>query len=225
MSETIETRHTLGEAAAVQLANVTKTHAQWSGITPRWLVSFLQWVPVEAGIFRLNRVKEKPGEDPGVECSPRGDADLPETFVDYDEKPLELWLNAVTSVLHVQTRVSDVYSKPIDQIQEQLRLLIEKVKERQEGELINNADYGLLANTVDSQRIRRGANRPSDGNSTSTHSSAPVFGTGVFLVQRRRSPFLLMFSVVSPEFSDTPLPPSMRQVSRRSTRDLVLRSI
>jgi hypothetical protein len=164
MSETIETRHTLGEAAAVQLANVTKTHAQWSGITPRWLVSFLQWVPVEAGIFRLNRVKEKPGEDPGVECSPRGDADLPETFVDYDEKPLELWLNAVTSVLHVQTRVSDVYSKPIDQIQEQLRLLIEKVKERQEGELINNADYGLLANTVDSQRIktRKGPPTPDD---------------------------------------------------------------
>jgi hypothetical protein len=26
-------------------------------ITPRWLVSFLPWVPVEAGIFRLNKVK------------------------------------------------------------------------------------------------------------------------------------------------------------------------
>ena len=50
----------------------------------------------------------------------------------------------MTTVLDVQTRVSDLYSHPYDQIQEQLRLLIEKVKERQESELINNAEYGLL---------------------------------------------------------------------------------
>jgi ribosome-associated translation inhibitor RaiA len=163
MAETIEVRSTLGENAATQLANVTKTHAQWHGITPRWLVPFLQWVPVESGIFRLNRVKEKHG-GMDVECSPRGDADLPETFVDYDEHPKELWLNAVTSVLHVQTRVSDLYSKPIDQIQEQLRLLIEKIKERQESELINNKDYGILTTAVDSQRIktRKGPPTPDD---------------------------------------------------------------
>jgi hypothetical protein len=55
-----EVRRTLSEAAARQLANATKTRPQWSGITPRWLVSFLPWVPVEAGIYRLNRVKESP---------------------------------------------------------------------------------------------------------------------------------------------------------------------
>ena len=53
-----EIRRTLSESAARQLANATKTRPQWSGITPRWLVSFLPWVPVEAGIYRLNRVKE-----------------------------------------------------------------------------------------------------------------------------------------------------------------------
>ena len=53
-----EVRRTLSESAARQLANATKTRAQWSGITPRWLVSFLPWTPVEAGIYRLNRVKE-----------------------------------------------------------------------------------------------------------------------------------------------------------------------
>ena len=63
------------------------------------------------------------------------DTDLPETFVDYDEAPREYFLNAVTTVLDVQTRVSDLYNQPYDQIQEQLRLLIEKVKERQEAEL------------------------------------------------------------------------------------------
>ena len=56
MSETQEIQRTLGEKAARQLANATKTPAQWGGITPRWLVSFLPWVPVEAGIYRHNRV-------------------------------------------------------------------------------------------------------------------------------------------------------------------------
>lgn len=162
--ETVERRSTLGENAATQLANVTKTVPQWHGITPRWLVAFLQWVPVESGIFRLNKVKEKPGQESAVECSPRGEEALPESYVNYEENPQELWLNAVTSVLHVQTRVSDLYSKPYDQIQEQLRLLIEKVKERQEGELINNKEYGLIHATPPHQKIktRKGAPTPDD---------------------------------------------------------------
>ncbi len=165
MSEDTEARRTLNEQAARQLANATKTRAQWSGITPRWLVSFLPWTPVEAGIYRLNRVIDPQGEARAeVECSPRNDADLPETFVPYDEAPREYSLNAVTTVLDVQTRVSDLYSHPIDQIQEQLRLLIEKVKERQENELINNAEYGLLTNAAPSQRIktRKGPPTPDD---------------------------------------------------------------
>ncbi|MBN3844511.1 hypothetical protein G3N61_35210, partial [Burkholderia sp. Ac-20349] len=40
--------------AARQLANATKTVPQLSTITPRWLTHLLQWVPVEAGIYRLN---------------------------------------------------------------------------------------------------------------------------------------------------------------------------
>jgi len=158
-----EPRNTLGEKAARQLANATKTHAQWLGITPRWLVSFLPWSPVEAGIYRLNRVVEE--EAPAdVECSPRGDAILPETFVNYNEHPREYFLNAVTTVLDIQTRVSDLYSRPIDQVREQLRIIIEKVKEKQEGQLINNPEYGLIANAVPSQVIqtRKGAPTPDD---------------------------------------------------------------
>ena len=159
-------RKTLSESAARQLANATKTHAQWGGITPRWLVNFLTWTPVEAGIFRLNRVKEEGSAVTDVECSPPRDRnpDLPETFVDYVDNPREYFLKAVTTVLDVQTRVSDLYSQPFDQVQEQLRLLIEKVKERQESELINYAEYGLLASVAPSQRIktRKGPPTPDD---------------------------------------------------------------
>jgi hypothetical protein len=167
MADDTEIRRTLSESAARQLANATKTRAQWSGITPRWLVSFLPWTPVEAGIYRLNRVNEGTAlSDADVECSPARDrdADLPETFVDYEDHPREYSLNAVTTVLDVQTRVSDLYSHPYDQIQEQLRLLIEKVKEKQENEIINNGDYGLIANAASSQviRTRAGAPTPDD---------------------------------------------------------------
>jgi hypothetical protein len=166
MAEDTEVRRTLSEGAARQLANATKTRAQWSGITPRWLVNFLPWTPVEAGIYRLNRVKDAEGDRVDVECSPRRDSDpdLPETFVDYEEAPREYSLNAITTVLDVQTRVSDLYNHPYDQIQEQLRLLVEKVKERQESELINNAEYGLLNNAAPSQRVgtRNGPPTPDD---------------------------------------------------------------
>jgi hypothetical protein len=156
---------TLSESSARQLANATKTRAQWRGITPRWLVSFLSWTPVEAGIFRLNRVREE-GEPTDVEASPPRDAnpDLPETYVDYVANPREHFLRAVTTVLDVQSRVSDLYSNPFDQVQEQLRLLIEGVKEKQESELINNSDYGLLSNVAPSQHIRprKGPPTPDD---------------------------------------------------------------
>ena len=92
------------------------------------------------------------------------DPDLPETFVDYEEHPREYFLSAITTVLDVQTRVSDLYSRPFDQIQEQLRLLIEKVKETHESELINNPEYGLLASAAPSMTIptRAGAPTPDD---------------------------------------------------------------
>ena len=51
-------------------------------------------------------------------------------------------------MVDIHTRVSDLYSSPYDQIGEQLRLTIETIKERQESELINNPDYGMIANTA-----------------------------------------------------------------------------
>ena len=164
MAEKAEMRHTLNEQQARQLATVTKTVPMMQAITPRWLVNFLQWVPVEAGTYRVNKVvPTRPGTRT-VECSPGEDVDLPEIYVDYEEKPREYTLSAVTTVLDLQTRISDMYRSPHDQIKEQLRLIIEKVKERQESELINNTEYGLLNNVGESMRVktRKGAPTPDD---------------------------------------------------------------
>jgi hypothetical protein len=164
MAEKVEVRHTLNEQQARQLATVTKTVPMMQAITPRWLVNFLQWVPVEAGTYRVNKVvPTRPGSRT-IECSPDDDVDLPEIYVDYEEKPREYTLSAVTTVLDLQTRISDMYRSPHDQIKEQLRLIIEKVKERQESELINNTEYGLLNNVDDAMRVktRKGAPTPDD---------------------------------------------------------------
>jgi hypothetical protein len=164
MPEKAEVRHTLSEQQARQLANVTKTVPMMEAITPRWLVTFLSWVPVEAGTYRVNKVKvTRPGTRT-IECSPDEEIDLPEIYVDYEEKPREYTLNAVTTVLDVQTRISDLYRSPHDQIREQLRLMIEKVKERQENELVNNTEYGLLNNVVPEFKVkaRKGAPTPDD---------------------------------------------------------------
>ena len=45
---------TIGERAARQLSNTTKTPPQWRGATPRWLVQMIPWTPVEAGVYRVN---------------------------------------------------------------------------------------------------------------------------------------------------------------------------
>jgi hypothetical protein len=153
--------HALGDRAASQLASVTKTVPQWSEITPRWLVRFLDWKPLEAGILRVNRVAEKPVS---VACALKEEKTLPETFVDYVEKPREYTLSQISTVVNIHTRVSDLFSHPFDQIKEQLRLAVEEVKESQENELVNSEDYGLLKNVPSSQRIkpRKGAPTPDD---------------------------------------------------------------
>jgi hypothetical protein len=159
-----DTNHTLGAEGARQLANTTKTPPQWVGSTPRWLVSLLPWTPVEAGTYRVNKVKDAEDAGIGIECSPSDGNDLPSAFVDYEEHPREYTLSTVTTTLQVQTRVSDLYRSPYDQVREQLGVLIEKVKERQESELVNNSNYGLLSSAVPSQRVstRNGAPTPDD---------------------------------------------------------------
>jgi hypothetical protein len=93
-----------------------------------------------------------------------GEPRLPTTFVDYARSPREYELSVAQTVLNVHTRVADLYNGPMDQVKEQLRLTIEALRERQEHELINNPDFGLLHNVDPRQRLqtRRGPMTPDD---------------------------------------------------------------
>lgn len=83
-----------------------------------------------------------------------GEPDLLGTFADYELAPREYELSVAQTVLRVHTRVADLFNDPMNQTREQLRLTIEALRERQEHEMINNPEFGLLHNAVYSQRIQ-----------------------------------------------------------------------
>ncbi|MFE7135176.1 family 2B encapsulin nanocompartment shell protein [Streptomyces sp. NPDC057638] len=89
-----------------------------------------------------------------------GEHELPGAFVDYDLNPREYELSVAQTVLRVHTRVADLYNKPMNQTEQQLRLTIEALKERQEHELINNREFGLLHNAAFNQRIQTHSGPP-----------------------------------------------------------------
>jgi hypothetical protein len=93
-----------------------------------------------------------------------GEPKLPTTFVDYDEDPREYHLSTIQTVLRTHTRVTDLYSNKIDQLREQIRLTVEAVKEREEWELINHPEFGLLKEVDASQTIKthKGSPTPDD---------------------------------------------------------------
>lgn len=90
--------------------------------------------------------------------------EIPETYVDYSSEPREYSLSSIQTVVRVHTRVSDLYNGPYDQLQEQMRLTIEGIRERQEWELINSKRFGLIHSAAPNMRIstRYGAPTPDD---------------------------------------------------------------
>ncbi|MDZ8259827.1 family 2B encapsulin nanocompartment shell protein [Nostoc sp. ChiQUE01b] len=92
------------------------------------------------------------------------ETELPRTFVNYDLKPREYELSVAETILRVNTRVADLYNEPMNQMEQQLRLTIEALRERQEYEMLNNPDFGLLHNADLKQRIytRTGPPTPDD---------------------------------------------------------------
>ncbi|MGW5880303.1 family 2B encapsulin nanocompartment shell protein [Nocardiopsis terrae] len=109
----------------------------------------------------IDRVRSLPGHgqnkhgEAEIELSSNhiGEAELPQTFVDYELKPREYELSVAQTVLRVHSRVADLYNKPMNQTEQQLRLTIQALRERQEHELVNNREFGLLHNADFSQRV------------------------------------------------------------------------
>ncbi|MDT0309412.1 family 2B encapsulin nanocompartment shell protein [Streptomyces sp. DSM 44917] len=111
------------------------------------------------------RPRNRRGEaDISVASGHVGEPVLPGTFVDYEASPREYELSVAQTVLRVHSRVADLYNEPMNQVEEQLRLTVEALRERQEHELVNNREFGLLHNADLRQRIhtRSGPPTPED---------------------------------------------------------------
>jgi len=93
-----------------------------------------------------------------------GEPILAGTYVDYDPSPREYELAVAQTILRVHNRVTDLYNQPMNQLEQQLRLTVEALRERQEDELVNNTDFGLLHNADLKHRIttRSGPPTPDD---------------------------------------------------------------
>lgn len=109
---------------------------------------------LEAYAERQRLPMNRKGEaDVPVQAGHVGEPTLPGGFVDYELAPREYELSLTQTVLRVHTRVADLYNDPMDQTQQQLRLTIEEIRERQEWELVNNREFGLLHSVDYTQRI------------------------------------------------------------------------
>jgi hypothetical protein len=125
--------------------------------------------PLREHIQQARQAPAKPTNPQGeaaidVASGHAGEPDLPGTFVDYETSPREYELSVAQTVLRIHTRVADLYNEPMNQTDQQLRLTIEALRERQENELVNNRDFGLLHNADLQQRIqtRSGPPTPDD---------------------------------------------------------------
>jgi CRP-like cAMP-binding protein len=120
---------------------------------------------VEQAQATAQRPQNKHGEAAiDLAAGHEGEQDLPGAFVNYDASPREYSLSVAQTILRVHTRVADLYNEPMNQVEQQLRLMIEALRERQEHELINNREFGLLYNADRKQRLhtRNGPPTPDD---------------------------------------------------------------
>jgi CRP-like cAMP-binding protein len=123
---------------------------------------------------RAKAVNKKGEAEISLAAGHEGETGLPGTFVDYELQPREYQLSVAQTVLRVHTRVADLYNDPMNQTEQQLRLTVEALKERQEHELLNNPRFGLLPNAANEQRIH-------------THSGPPTPDDMDELLSMRRS--------------------------------------
>jgi hypothetical protein len=107
--------------------------------------------------------KQNESGEAGIDIASYHEGEEPElqrTFVDYDELPRQYQLQTIQTVIRLHTRVTDLYNNVYDQLREQLRLTIQGMKEREESEILNDPEHGLLHAAVPSMRIRTRSGPP-----------------------------------------------------------------
>jgi len=97
---------------------------------------------------KIEQVSHYVATMPALVSNHFGETSLPRGYIEYSDKPLEIHLNIIQTVVGIHTRINELYNVPFNQLQEQLKIAIEHVREREEWEIINNKNYGLL-NCVD----------------------------------------------------------------------------
>jgi Phage capsid-like protein/Cyclic nucleotide-binding domain len=122
--------------------------------------------PALAGqLARLRSEQGKPRNAKGeaeisLSSGHEGEEQLPGTFVDYELSPREYELHVAQTTLQIHSRVADLYNNPMNQVEHQIRLTVEALRERQEHELLNNPEMGLLSNVDMSQRLHTASGPP-----------------------------------------------------------------
>jgi len=123
---------------------------------------------IEKGMERREREIQKVNEygenKTHITTTADGEPVVEGVHIGYEEQPRELSLHSMQTVVQIHTRIADLYNTPHDQVQQQLRLTVEDMKERQEWEMINNPEFGLLNNVASSMRVptRKGPPTPDD---------------------------------------------------------------
>jgi CRP-like cAMP-binding protein len=174
-----------GEGRGWEFTAVAATPCITFSLARRSIEEIVGRSPRLAGHLGRHRARLRPpsnarGEaDISVASGHHGEPDLPGTFADYELAPREYELQVAQTVLRIHSRVADLYNDPMNQVEHQLRLTIEALRERQEHELVNSPDIGLLHNADLSQRLhtRTGPPTPDD--------------MDAILARRRKSRFFL----------------------------------
>ncbi|MGW4523755.1 family 2B encapsulin nanocompartment shell protein [Amycolatopsis sp. NPDC004378] len=148
--------------AATRVTTLTLTAAAYARLNGR--TESLRTHIAEA--IRRPKKPQNPKGEASIDLSAGHDGEpaLTGTYVDYDPAPREYELAVAQTILRVHNRVTDLYNQPHNQLDQQLRLTVEALRERQEHELLNNTDFGLLHNTDLKQRLttRTGPPTPLD---------------------------------------------------------------
>ncbi|GAA3521035.1 family 2B encapsulin nanocompartment shell protein [Actinocatenispora rupis] len=173
---------TLADGDVVGAAGLTDPAARWRFTARAVTACVVLSLPRQAfadladGSAVLRDHLDRLARTPGPATNKRGEADialasghtgeprLPGTYADYDDGPREYELSVAQTVLTIHSRVADLYNGPLDQTDEQLRLAVTALRERQEYEMVNNPGFGLLANADPGQRVstRTGPPTPAD---------------------------------------------------------------